>query len=725
MVKIREKAHYEQDDNINASSWLMHLEKKQLGIDIEPLKRCLTKLESLHNHQAMQQALKMADVLIHLHLDENTITTAFIYPYVDFSILSLEKVESLFDTEVVKKIRGIQKMASISSLTTLSDKVNTQHEQMDNIRKMLVAMVEDVSIVFVKLAEQLTRLRDLKHLNESERLMTAQMCHDIYAPLANRLGVGQLKWEMEDLSFRYLSPDVYKKIANLLDEKRLAREIYIKDFIDLLNTKLTAENIKAKISGRVKHIYSIWRKMQKKDLPYDKLYDIRAVRILVPSLKECYQALGIVHQAWQHIASEFDDYIAHPKENGYQSLHTAIVGPKGKTVEVQIRTHEMHQAAELGVASHWRYKEAVKHDGLFEQKIAWLRQLIEWQTEITDKRTNANIGEEIFKERIYVFTPKGRVIELPEGATALDFAYHIHTQVGHRCRGAKVGGKLVQLTQPLKTGSQVEVLTANNGKPSRDWLNPHLGYLKTARARHKAHAWFKAQDKEIHLAEGKETIEKECQKLGIKKLNLEKLAHHFNMKTAEQVITAIGSSDLRFSQLLHAANIRLQTPKKNTGITVKAKKSAKPPGIRISGVGNLLTQIANCCKPVPGDAIIGYITQGKGVTIHRQDCTNLSQRHMQQEERLIDVSWGEKQNEQFSVDVVLVAYNRHDLIRDVGNLLAAEKLNVLGMSSNFTEDDNTLQIKLTLEISSLSALSTLLDKIKQLPNVISVNRQVS
>jgi len=596
-------------------------------------------------------------------------------------------------------------------------------------------MVDDVRVALIKLAERTVAIRSLKEASEERRQRVAREVFDIYAPLAHRLGIGQLKWELEDLSFRYLEPLQYKKIAGLLDERRLDREGFIKAVMSELGAALEAVGIKAQISGRAKHIYSIWRKMQRKGLPFSQIYDVRALRVLVPQVSDCYSALGIVHGLWRHIPREFDDYITSPKENGYRSLHTAVIGPQGKVLEVQVRTHAMHEEAELGVCAHWRYKGTDVKSGAashYEEKMAWLRQVIEWHEELGDIGGLAGqLRLDIEQDRVYVFTPNGHAIDLPQGATPLDFAYRVHTEIGHRCRGAKVGGRIVPLNYCLQTGEQVEIITAKQGTPSRDWLNPNLGYISTARARAKIVHWFKLQAREQNVAAGKALLERELSRLALAKVDYEQLAGKANLKNAEDLFAALGAGDLRLNHLLNLAQ-QLLEPRRSAQLELLSSKRSSASGktvhaddIHIEGVGNLLTQMAGCCQPLPGDAIIGYITQGRGVSIHRQDCAELLQLAEREPQRIISVDWGRAQPKTWPVDILIRAFDRTGLIRDISQILLNEKINVLGLNTQTSSSDGTATMALTLEVPSLDALGRLLSRIAQLPNIIEARRQRS
>ncbi|HRD48097.1 MAG: GTP diphosphokinase [Candidatus Competibacter sp.] len=669
--------------------------------------------------------LAVADLLADLRMDHEVVAAALLHEPVASGRFKRAAVREEFGAGIALLVDGIAKLDAIGELHQ-----NSQHagRQLESLRKMLLAMAQDVRVVLIKLAMRLHTLRRLSQLPVGEQQRIAQETLDIFTPLANRLGIGRIKWEMEDLALRYLDPVTYKQIAAALDERRADRERYIARVMDNLRDYLQQAGIRAEIGGRVKHIYSIWRKMQRKKLSFERVFDVRAVRVMVETVNDCYAALGVVHAHWNHIDREFDDYIAHPKLNGYQSLHTAVVGPEGRAVEVQIRTADMHQHAELGVAAHWRYKEGGgESSSATERHIIWLRQMLEYrEDEADDGDLLERFKAEAFQDRVYAITPKGAIIELPRGATPLDFAYHIHTEVGHRCRGAKINGRIVPLTYELKNGEQVNVLTTKTGGPSRDWLSPHLGYIKTSRARDKIRQWFVQQDLDKNIAAGRIALEREFQRLGIRHLKMEKVAEKLNFTKPDDLFATLGHGALTTAQvvakiqdLLPAAPVVAESP-------LVVRKPRPPEAgkgeVRIRGVGRLLTQLAHCCQPAPFDPIAGYITQGRGVTIHRQDCANLLALVNQHHERIIEVGWGETPAT-YPVDIMIVAHDRSGLLRDITSILANEQVNVIGADTLTDRETFIARMGLTLEITDVVQLSRVLDKIGQLPNVMETYRK--
>jgi len=698
---------------IKAAEWAIGAHKNQQRASGEPY---------------TSHVLAVAEILNNLNLDYETIAAAMLHDVVEDTDTRLDDVEREFGPVIAHLVDGVTRMERIGEFQELSRADGREHAQAESLRKLLLAMAEDVRVVFIKLADRLHNMRTLKHLDMDRQRRIARETLDIYAPLANRLGIWQIKWELEDLSLRYLEPDAYRELATLLDEKRGVREEYIQRVIVRLTDELEKVGINGKVTGRPKHIYSIWRKMQRKQLNFEQIFDMRAVRILVNEEKDCYAALGIVHGLWRHIPREFDDYIANPKENLYRSLHTAVIGPEGRTLEVQIRTEDMHRHAELGVAAHWRYKEGGSFDAGYEEKIAWLRQLLEWR----DEEHTANdfvdrFKSEAFQERVYVLTPQGRIVDLPQGSTPLDFAYAVHSEIGHRCRGAKVNGRIVPLTYELRSGEQVEILTAKHGSPSRDWLNSHLGYLRTSRARSRVRSWYKREDYENNAGAGRTILDREVHRLGISGIASEKIAERFKFTQVDDLLAAIGRGDISTGQLANAVNELV--PKRESIKTSRPRLKRRKPAtatdkIRILGVGNLLTVMARCCRPVPNDPIVGYITRGRGVTIHRRDCGNILRLQGDELDRLIEVEWGRPAEEGYQTDISVQAYDRPGLLRDITAILANEKINLNGVNTTTDKQDGIARMNMSLEISDVGQLSRVLTQIGQLSNVVEARRKI-
>ncbi|GHA89280.1 GTP diphosphokinase [Modicisalibacter luteus] len=742
MVKVREDQPLTATGGVDIGVWLDRLNADVSLRDVDEMRAACDLAERLASeaekpHKAwledgssFRTGLEMADILSDLKLDQEALEAAVLYRAVREGRISLQAVEKRFGGGVARLIEGVLNMAAISQQQAPSHGMS-QHNQQDNLRKMLVTMIDDVRVALIKIAERTCALRQVREAPRDKRLRVAREVFDIYAPLAHRLGIGQLKWELEDLSFRYLHEDDYKTIAKLLAEKRLDRDHYIQDVVSRLEHLLEEHGIsRYQVDGRAKHIYSIWRKMKRKRIDFSQVYDVRAVRILVPEVTDCYTALGIVHSQWRHVPNEFDDYIANPKKNGYQSLHTALIGPENKVLEIQIRTFAMHEEAELGVCAHWRYKGHdinAKSRG-YEEKIAWLRQVLEWQDEVGDLGDlKVGLSSDVAPDRIYVFTPDGHVIDLPRVATPIDFAYRVHTEIGHRCRGAKINGRIVPLTYKLKTGQQIEILTATKGGPSRDWLNPSLGFVKTSRARAKIQAWFKHQARDQNLEEGRVLFEKEFRRLDLEGFDLDTLAKSVNYQSPDDMYAAIGAGDLRIGQVLHQAQQLFgdtEDEDQLDRLLTKPRRSGKvkDDGITVLGVGNLKTAMANCCHPVPGDQIVGYITQGRGVTIHRQDCPNILQLRAEEPRRIVDVEWGTQAHTQYPVDIEIDAWDRSGLLRDVTSVLTHERVNVLAVNTVTNTTDNIARLKITLEVDGLESLGRIFSRIQQLPNVIDVKR---
>lgn len=750
MVKVREDYPCSPDGQVDLDAWLLRLQSRVELHDVNELKRACTFAEHLDREAEVTDhawsartssfltGLAMADILADLKLDQESLIAAVLYRSVREGKVSQGVIEKEFGHDIAHLIDGVLRMAAISQVINPGrTHFGPAQQQLDNVRRMLVAMIDDVRVALIKLAERTFAIREVKDASPERRLRVAREIFDIYAPLAHRLGIGHIKWELEDLSFRYLEPEAYKNIARLLDEKRLQRDEYIQNVIKTLKDMLGRMGMNADVTGRAKHIYSIWRKMQRKGISFNEVYDVRAVRILVPEVRDCYAALGVVHSLWKHIPREFDDYIATPKENGYRSLHTAVIGPQGRPMEVQIRTFSMHEEAELGVCAHWVYKEGAQaakgmgKDAGYESKIAWLRQVLEWQEDMGDSQLEdfaEQLNHAIHDERIYVFTRDGHVIDMPSGATPLDFAYHVHTQIGHACRGAKVNGRIVPLSYRLQTGEQVEIMTAKGGTPSRDWLSASLGVLNTSRAQAKVRHWFKMQDRDKNLAEGRVALERELGRLALSldRDELDQLAPRLNVRTGEDVLAGIGAGDIRISQVIQLLGQRggqgAQQELLPEEVVQRPKHHGGGSPVTIEGVGNLLTHMAGCCQPIPGEPIVGYVTQGRGVSVHSRGCPEFMRLETEEPARVVDVQWNQSEAEVYPVEIHIRAWDRTGLLRDITGVLANEHVNVTGVQTRSDKQDGTATMLITVEVATLSALGRLLAKIEQQPNVIEARR---
>jgi GTP pyrophosphokinase len=710
-------------------AWLSGIGAEFPELDIARIRAATDMVIKADADADLEHGMALGSILSGLHLSHELICAAILHEVVFNKLITLEEVGKDCGKSVAAIIEGVIRM---SSLELLQSEVNRSHSSAESLRKLLLAMADDIRVVLIMLAERLYLMRGIKGHEESERRRIAVETMNLYAPLANRLGIWHLKWELEDLAFRYTDPLTYKQIASFLDERRVDRQEYINSLIAILSERLEQEGITADIKGRPKHIYSIWKKMQRKGVGFHDIYDARAVRVLTTTTADCYHILGVVHSLWPHIPKEFDDYIATPKGNDYQSIHTAVVGPSGRTVEIQIRTHEMEEHAELGVAAHWRYKEGGKGDHKFEQKIAWLRKILDTKAEGgegSDEDAIDRFQSEIFQDRVYVLTPGGDVLDLPQGATPLDFAFAIHSEVGNRCRGAKVNGRIVPLTYTLQNGEQIEVLTTKEGKPSRDWLNPQLGYLVTSRARSRVKAWFNQLDHEQHLADGRQMFDRELQRLGVRNLKHEQIAAELHQTNLNDLLVQLGRGDVTSSQIASAIHRLTQKKGQTTFAEMPRLLSNRQVGekgrgpISIEGVGNLMTQMANCCQPTPGDEIVGYITVGRGVSIHRKDCNNVLNMDEEQRKRLIGVDWESDYQETFPVDIEIEAFDRKGLLVDIYSLLSDENINVLATNSHTDQQSNTARFDITLEVLDIDQLSRVLNRLNQLQNIIEVRRR--
>ncbi len=655
------------------------------------------------------------DLLEHLRVDSDTLAATAAY--------SLQIAADKLPASLHTLVDGQREAERVWRL--FSEKGQTVAPE--GLRRLLLAIIRDLRVIFILLARQLVRLRAAADLPPNEQIALAQLTADIHAPLANRLGIWQLKWELEDLSFRYLNADAYKRIARALDERRGDREAFIERVKRELTSSLRAENIGVEIEGRPKHIYSIWRKMTRKHVDLDGLYDIRAVRLMVADVGSCYAALGIVHALWPPVPGEFDDYIARPKGNNYRSLHTAVVGPEGKTLEIQIRTPEMHEHAELGVAAHWRYKEGGGGDAAFERKIAGLRNLLEAKADTeSDAALLAGLQTEVVEDRVYLLTPQGKVVDLPKGATVLDFAYHVHTEVGHRCRGAKLNGRLVPLDHQPVSGETIEIVTGKVSEPRRDWLMGSRQFLITPRAKEKVRAWFRKLDHDRNVSAGKEVLDKELRRVALHEADLVQVPARFNLKTVDDLLVAVGIGEVTAGQVARALH-EIAQPK-----TERPEYSTDPPrakprdkdAIVIEGVGNLLTVIARCCQPVPGDAIVGYLTKGRGVSIHRNTCKSLHNLMLRDPERVIQVEWGGRGGQAYEVDIMVRGYDRKGLLKDVSSAIAAADAHVLAASTRLDRDHGLAEMSFAVRVSDFGQLTGLLNRVAALPNVIEARRQM-
>ncbi|MBQ9220188.1 MAG: GTP diphosphokinase [Succinivibrio dextrinosolvens] len=687
---------------------------------------------------------EIVGILMTLNMDLPSLEVSILYPAYESGFIKLDDIREEFGPKITTLLLAVKDMEAIRSLQTLTSS-NATEEQVDRVRRMLLAMVKDVRAVVVKLAERIAVIRAAKEESPESRYLIAKEVSNVYAPLANRLGIGQLKWELEDLAFKFLHPDTYKEIASDLGERRVDREKYIENFVSSLSSLLKNEGIEASVYGRPKHIYSIWKKMQKKHLKFSELYDVRAVRVLVSSIEECYAALGVIHSNFEHIAKEFDDYIANPKPNGYQSIHTVVYGEGHKVVEIQIRTKSMHNSAELGVAAHWKYKEGNGQSQGVEERINWLRKLLSWRDDlIKSGALEEEFKNQVFEDRVYIFTPNGEVIDLPTGATPLDFAYHVHTMVGHCCIGAKVDGRIVPYTYKLKTGEQVEIITSKNPNPSRDWINSENGFLKTAKARNKVQSYFRKLDFDRNKELGAGLIEKELVKQGIdiskEQVNsiLKLKLSRFNLKSVDDIFANVGAGDIGVNIIIGIISANIE---KNKDEVVDSneliedlinkrqndellKKNKTKSGIIVEGVGDIMTHMAKCCQPIPGDEIVGFVTQGRGISIHRCDCEKF--RRMQElfPERVVDATWGSNVNidSGYTVTVRIVSEDYSGFLRDITTVIANEKMNVLGIKSHVDSAKNVCLVDVDLLVVSIPVLNRTLAKLNDLTRVISAQR---
>ncbi|MBT6592552.1 MAG: bifunctional (p)ppGpp synthetase/guanosine-3',5'-bis(diphosphate) 3'-pyrophosphohydrolase [Porticoccaceae bacterium] len=760
MVKVRQQHPQDDADQVDIQRWTNELiqrhemaesDAKLLLHASEFTRRALTDEfdpERLWNSATgcLNTGLEMAEILAELSLDTAALQAAILYRAIREGRISLDKVRREFGNEVAGLIDKVLRMAVISTISNAEGESVFGHvvgQQANKTREMLVSIIDDIRVPLIKIAERTCAIRAVKTASSDKQIRVAREVVDVYAPLAHRLGLGNLKWELEDLAFRYLQPLDYATVASLLAEKRRDRQAYIAETIRQVEAQLNSLNIEGEVSGRPKHIYSIWSKMQRKNLSFTQVYDIRALRVLVPTVADCYAVLGWMHSRWENLPSEYDDYIAAPKENGYRSLHTAVIGPEEKVLEIQIRTFDMHNAAELGVCAHWRYKgSSVKSaDKSYEEKIEWLRHVLDWSKEIERKESTAQAQQSVSEGRVYVFTPEGHVVDLPVGATPLDFAYYVHTDLGHRCRGAKVNGRIVPLSRALRTGDQVSIITARQGEPSRDWLSASMGYLKTSRARSKVQYWFRKQNQEHNQIEGKKLLERELAQLNISGIDLQKAAQRFNKQGIPGLYAAIGAGDVGVEQVINSLQSRqgknrslgaldsissLEAFDSTAGEDLSTAQRFKSSDVFIHGVGNLLTQMARCCRPLPGDGIGGYITQGRGISIHRQDCGNFLRLQGAEPQRIIKVEWGGQPQKNYRVKIALDTYDRSGLLLDITKTVDRLGLHIASMTSDAKTRRkramNSSHILLALDVPSLDQLSAVLSQLNQIPNVVAARR---
>jgi GTP pyrophosphokinase len=658
-----------------------------------------------------------------LQLDAPTIAAALLHDVQEDCAVPNADLKRRFGAEVAKLVDGATKLDQIAKRSADPDAFDGDL-QAENLRKMFLAMAENIGVVIIKLADRLHNMRTLEYVEPEKRIRTAQETMEIYAPLASRLGIYQIKWELENLAFKYLNPEKYDEVLQLVESKSSTRERYVRQVDKTLREEIEKQGIEAEIQGRAKHLFSIYQKMQKyaaQGKTFNEIYDLLALRVLVNSVADCYGVLGIVHGLWRPIPGQFDDYIANPRDGVYQSLHTTVMCDGAKPLEVQIRTHEMHQLAEFGVAAHWRYKEGSKPDIRFEERLSWLRQLLEWQRDVAHAEDFVeSVKTDLFEDQVFVFTPKGEIKDLPTGATPIDFAYRIHTELGQHCIGAKVNGRLVALNQPLSNGDVIEVLVGRSSRgPSRDWLNRNLGYVRTSHARQKIRQWFRKQERAENIERGREVLERELRRLGVTLAQCkDELLRQFRYETLDDFFAALGFGGVSLHQVVLRLERYIQP---EAPLTLPAEAPQRLPstkGIQVLGTGDLLTQIARCCNPVPGDDIIGYITRSRGVTVHRRDCFNIL--NEEEPQRLVDVAWGQT-GELYPVAVQIESWDRVGLLRDVSTVIAEEHVNMVAVTT-LERDDRTTSISLTLEIQGIDQLSRLLSKLETVRGVISVTR---
>ena len=740
-------------------SLLAALPSSYTQADRDLIIRAYKVAESAHSGQQrasgepyVSHCTAVATILAELRVPPAVVAAGLLHDTVEDTDITLDVIARDFSDEIAKLVDGVTKLTQLPRVSRgdqrMEDEALEEKERQiaerrgipdpdteverivrsrrydavsETLRKTFLAMGEDVRVVLIKLADRLHNMRTLGHMPKNKQRIVAQQTMDIFAPLANRLGIWQIKWELEDLAFRYIDPETYKEIAENLAERRGVREQEMRGITNRLESILSDAGIQPEITGRPKHIYSIYRKMTRKGVPFDMVFDIRGIRIIVSDIPSCYTTLGVIHTHWRPIPNEFDDYIAAPKDNFYKSLHTAVIFDDGRTLELQIRTPEMDQSAEYGIAAHWRYKEGTERDDDYERRIIWLRSLMEWRQDVEDAHEFVDgLKSDVFRDRVYVFTPRGDIIDLPSGSTPIDFAYHVHTDVGHRCRGANVNGKLVSLDYVLKTGDKVEILTAKRGGPSRDWLNQNLGLIKTQRARSKIRRWFKRQARDQNINQGKGILDKELRRLGLASLNIERLAQEYDYRVVDDLFEALGCGDIPIGRIVNHLTIdETETDELEIFQQLSTEVSeVDKDSVTVLGLKGLLTTMGRCCNPAPGDEIVGYITRGRGATIHRKDCPNIMS--VRDRERLARVSWGEPKS-RYPIPVVIKAYDRDGLMRDVSTLIAEEGVNMTKVSVDVNKK-NLAAFELILEVRDLAHLSKVLDRLENLDNVLEARR---
>lgn len=735
MVRVRDPIPMRSDGVPATEQWLQSLQSQTAWEDMTCVGQACAVVQNVDVGQAqaghrprLVKGLQVAEMLADLHMDSDTVVAGILYGCVDEGNYSLDEVRRSFGEPTANLIEGVLRISTTSGLKLTRSRtlLGAQRDQLDNVRNMLVALVDDVRVAVVKLVERVSTLRDAKNAEAELKERLAREATEVWAPLANRLGIWEVKWELEDLALRYLEPTAYKNIARLLEERRVERQAFVDGVIARIERELSDANIDAEVHGRAKHIYGIFRKMRNKGIGFDQVYDVRAVRILVTQLKDCYAALGIVHTLWRHIPHQFDDYVANPKENGYRSIHTAVFGPDGKVLEVQIRTFSMHRDAELGICAHWAYKgEEAREPSLessHEAKLNWLRRVLEWHDELEGPDSlGEDMAQNFTEDRIYVFTPEGHVLDLVAGSTPVDFAYRVHTEIGHRCRGAKVDGKVVLMTTPLRSGQMVEILTSGTSQPSRDWLNPNLGYVKSPRARAKIQTWFRAQDHEQNLSEGEKLLEDAFRRLALEIDDHDLLATRLGYSDYENLCLAIGSGAVEISRIVRAV---ADSRAPQLGQTLDERGSGRE-ATNVMGVGNFRVSFAHCCNPTAGDPIGGYIRHGRGVSVHRKDCPQFLRLSREYHARVLEVSWGATAPNAGIFELEITAYDRAGLLRDIAIVLADEDINMTCASSKI--DDATLiaTIELTVEAQNFERLNRAIDRISRISNVADIKRRKS